>query len=225
MIKRIEISAVRKKRKTRKSWVCPSGKIGIVEELVQEYYLQERAFTGCLIDTACVYGGLLWVLFFDILFHNNLNSMQPLCRQYLRTPQRFYEKHKDVIEQRLEEYKHNRGDVFDRQIRNFFNHPFFSDPESKIAESSGSWLKRNQKDLRTFIIQSKEHCQEDLIREMIVNSHMGRNAGWPDLVAWNSKSLLFAEVKSTDKLSSIQLKWIEKHKEKYQIELVRVLNK
>ncbi len=32
----VEIRAVRKRAKTRKSWVCPSGKIGTVEELAQE---------------------------------------------------------------------------------------------------------------------------------------------------------------------------------------------
>jgi len=224
MIEIIEIHAARKSNKTRKSWICPSGKIGTVEELVQEYYLRERAFTGCLIDSACVYGGLLWALFHDFLFHNNLNSRQPLCKQFLHTPQRFYERHKDVIEQRLEEYQHNRGDIFDRQIRKFCNHPFFCDPKSKIAKYSGSWLIRNQSELRAFITQSIEHCQEDLIREMIVTSHKGRNAGWPDLVAWNSESLIFSEVKSTDELSSKQLSWIANHKEKYQIELVKVFN-
>ena len=59
---------------------------------------------------------------------------------------------------------------------------------------------------------------------MIVDSHKGRNAGWPDLVAWNSESLIFSEVKFKDKLSSKQLSWIENHKEKYQIELVKVFN-
>ena len=84
---------------------------------------------------------------------------------------------------------------------------------------------RNHSELRAFITQSIEHCQEDLIRELIVTSRKGRNAGWPDLVAWNSESLVFSEVKSsTDKLSSDQLSWIEKHKEKYQLELVKVFN-
>jgi len=225
MIKIIEIPAIRENGKNRKSCVCPSGKIGTVEELVREYYLQERAFTGCLIDSACVYGGLLWALFHDLLFHDNLNSRQPLCKQYLYTPQRFYERHKDVIEKRLEEYRHNRGDVFDRHLHKFLNHPFFCDPKSKISKYSGSWLMRNHSELRDFVAQSIEHYQEDLIREMIVTSHMGLNAGWPDLVAWNSESLIFSEVKSsTDKLNSDQINWIESHKEKYQIELVKVFD-
>jgi hypothetical protein len=225
MIKIIEIGAIRKNGKNRKSWVCPSGKMGTVEELVQEYYMRERAFAGCFIDSACVYGGLLWALFHDVLFHDNLNERQPLCKQYLYQPQRFYKRHKDAIEQRLEEYRCNRGDIFDRQLQKFLNHPFFCDPRSKIFKYSGSWLIRNHSELRDFVTHSIEHYQEDLIREMIVNSHMGLNAGWPDLVAWNSKSLIFSEVKSsTDKLNSNQISWIENHEEKYQIELVRVLD-
>ena len=224
MIDIIEIHAVRKSTKTRKSWVCPNGKLGTVEELVQEYYLQERAFTGCLIDSACVYGGLSWLLFHDLLFHDNLNSMQPLCTLFLHTPRRFCERHKDVIEQRLMEYQRSREDIFDRQMREFCNHQFFCDPHSKIAKHSGTWLRRNKSVLRDFVIHSIEHGQEDLIREIMITSHKGHNAGWPDLVVWSSKSLVFSEVKSKDKLSSEQLSWIANHKEKYQIELVQVFN-
>ena len=220
----IEIHAIRNGTKTRKSWVCPSGKLGTVEELVQEYYLQERAFTGCLVDSACVYGGLSWVLFHDLLFHDNLNSRQPLCTLFLHTPQRFYERHKDVIEQRLMKYQHSREDIFDRQMREFCNHQFFCDPHSKIAKQSGAWLMRNQSALRDFVTHSMEHGQEDLIREIMITSYKGRNTGWPDLVAWSRNSLVFAEVKSTDELSSEQRCWIANHEEKYRIELVRVFN-
>lgn len=220
----IEIHADRKDIKTRKSWICSNGKLGTVEEIAKEYYLQKRGFTGCLIDSACVYGGLLWALFHDLLFHNNLNSKQPLCAQYYHTPQRFYERHKDVIEQRLKEYRENREDFFDQKIKEFCNHKFFCDPNSKISKYSGVWLRRNQSALRDFITHSVEHNQEDLIREMIIDSHKGNNAGWPDLVAWSSSSLVFAEVKSSDELRKEQVNWITNHEEKYKIELVRVLS-
>lgn len=220
----IKIHAVQKDIKTRNSWVTQSGKLGTVEEIAKEYYLHEREFTGCFIDSACVYGGLLWALFHDILFHDSLNSKQPLCAQFYHTPQRFYERNKDVIEQRLNEYQQNREEILDGKIREFCNHPFFCDPNSKIAKSSGVWLRRNQSELRDFITNSIEHNQEDLIREMIIDSHKGKNAGWPDLVAWSNNSLVFAEVKSQDELSSKQHNWIANHKEKYQIELVRVLS-
>ena len=129
-----------------------------------------------------------------------------------------------MIEQRLKEYQQNREEIFDRKIREFCNHPFFCDPNSKIAKYSGVWLRRNQSELRDFITNSLEHNQEDLIREMIIDSHKGQNTGWPDLVAWSNNSLVFAEVKSQDELSSKQHNWIANHKEKYKIELVRVLS-
>lgn len=224
MTEYIEIRAVRKDTKSRISWVTQSGKLGTVEEIARDYYLTERGFTGCFIDSACVYGGLLWTLFHDILFHDNLNSRQPLCAQYYHTPQHFYEKHKSVIEQRLKEYKQNREDHFVRKFRDFCSHPFFCDPKSNIPRYSGSWLRRNSSELRDFVSNSIEHSQEDLIREMIIGSYKGKNAGWPDLLAWSNTSLLFAEVKSTDELSCKQLSWIANHEEEYTIELVRVVS-
>jgi len=60
---------------------------------------------------------------------------------------------------------------------------------------------------------------------MIIDSQKGKNAGWPDLIAWSSSSLVFAEVKSSDDLRKEQIIWIANHKEKYKIELVRVLDR
>ena len=224
MIETREIHAVRNCSKARKSWRFSSGKLGTVEEVAREYYLNERGFMGCLIDSACVYGALSWVIFHDILFHDNLNSRQPLCALFFHTPQRFYERHKDVVEQRLKEYQRSREDMFDRQMRQFHTHPFFCDSRSKIAKHSGAWLMRNESVLRDFATMSAEHGQEALIREIMVTSHKGRNAGWPDLVAWSGNSLVFAEVKSTDELSREQRRWIADHEEKYRIELLRVLD-
>ena len=222
MIEKQEIHAVRNGTHVRRSWMCPTGKLATVEEVARQYYLGDRGFEGCLIDSSCVYGGLLWVLFHDILFHNNLNSRQPLCTQFYHTPQRFYERHKDVIEQRLIDYQRSREDMFDRQMRYFRSHPLFCDSISKIAKHSGAWTRRNESDLRDFSTKSVEHGQETLIREILVTSHKGLNAGWPDLVAWSKNSIVFAEVKSTDELSSAQRRWITDHENKYRIELIRV---
>ncbi len=218
-----EIQADKAGTKGRKSWCCSDGRLGTVEEVAGEYYVNERGFTGCLIDSACVYGGLSWIIFHDILFHDDLNSRQPLCSLFFHTPERFCEKHKDEIEQRLMEYQRNRGDVFDRQMRRLLGHPFFCDAQSQIAQHSGTWLRRNESALRSFAINSVEHEQEALIREIMLTCHKGRNVGWPDLVAWSQDSLLFAEVKSTDGLSNKQGRWIAEHEENYRIEVVRVL--
>lgn len=225
MFETIEIHAQRNGTKARKSWICPSGRIGTVEELAREYYVGERGFTDCLIDSACVYGGLLWILFHDILFHDNLGSRQPLCTQFLHTPRRFYDRHRNTIELRLEEYQDDREGMFSEKLAEYCAHPFFCDPKSKIAKYHGSWLMRNQSALRNFACTSVEHGQESLIRETMVTSHKGKNKGWPDLVAWSKESLVFAEVKSTDELSDEQLLWISDHKSKIRIELVRILSK
>ena len=224
MIEKHEIHAVRNGTHSRRSWICSSGKLGTVEEMAREYYVEKRGFKGCLIDSACVYGALSWVLFHDILFHDNMNSRQPLCALYLHTAQRFCERHKDAIEKRLMDYQRNREDMFDRQMRHFRNHPFFCDSNSKIAKHSGAWLMRNESALRDFAIMSAEHGQETLIREILVTSHRGRNAGWPDLIAWSENFLVFAEVKSTDKLSNEQHRWIADHENIYRIELIRILD-
>ena len=203
--------------------MCLSGNVGTVEEVAREYYLGPRRFRDCLIDTACVYGGLCWLLFHDILFHDNLNSGQPLCAQFYHTPQRFYERHRNVIETRLAEYMSDPGGVFDRQMTCFRSHPFFRDPRSKIAAYSGTWLLKNDSHLRAFATMSVEHAQDALIRETMLNSVKGRNAGWPDLVAWSERSIVFAEVKSSDELSASQRSWIADHQDGYAIELIRVI--
>ncbi len=224
MIEEHMIYAVRKSGRTRKAWMCPSGQIGTVEEVAREYYVTTRGFNDCLIDTACVYGGLAWLLLHDILFHDNLNSQQPLCSLYLHTPQRFYERHRDMIESRLDEYKADRGGVFTRQMQRFRNHPFFCDPQSRIAPHSGAWLIRNDSALRDFVVMSVDHGQEALVREIILTGTKGRNAGWPDLVAWSTHTLVFAEVKSTDSLSGAQLRWMANHQRAFRIELIHVLD-
>jgi len=224
MIEKQEIHAIRNGTRARRSWMCPSGKLGTVEDVAREYYLDNRGFKGCLIDSACVYGGLSWVLFHDILFHDNLNSRQSLCALFFHTPQRFYERHKGVIEQRLMDYQRSREDIYDRQIGHLHSHPFFCDPNSKIAKHSGAWLMRNETALRNFVTMSVEHGQEAFVREILVTSHKGRNSGWPDLVVWSENSLVFAEVKSTDELSSEQHRWIADHETKYRIELIRVID-
>ena len=224
MIETIEINAVKTLAKTRRSWLCPSGKLGTVEELSREYYIGERGYTDCLIDTACVYGGLMWVLFHDMIFHDNLNSKQPLCRQFLNSPKKFYEINKNTIERRLLEYQNDRKFVFEQKLQQYCAHPFFCDPKSKIAKYHGNWLMKNKTKLKDFISLSVEHSQESFVREIFITSNKGRNKGWPDLVAWSSKSLVFAEVKSTDKLSTEQRAWISDHENNFRIELVKILN-
>jgi hypothetical protein len=223
MIKEQKIFAVRKNSHSRKSWVCSNGRLGTVEEVGRDYYIGIRGFRDCLIDSACVYGGLAWILFHDILFHDNLSCKQPLCSLYLYTPEKFFERHETVIEERLAEYRENRSAVFARKFYNFCNHPFFTDPQSKIAKYHGAWMNRNRSELADFASMSAEHEQEELIREIIKTSMRGRNAGWPDLVAWNETDLVFAEVKSTDSLSDAQHQWIADHEDKVNIELVRII--
>lgn len=219
------IYAFREAEQSRRSWRCPSGKTGTVEEVAQEHYLMTRGFRGCLIDSACVYGGLAWMLFHDLLFHDNLNSKQPLCSSYLHTPKKFYERNRADIEVRLCEYQRDRNGVFARQMLSFRNHPFFTNPASKIAKHNGSWMIRNSSALSEFATMSVEHGQEELIREIILTSNRGRNAGWPDLVAWSETDLLFAEVKSTDRLSDAQHQWIIEHQNSVKIELIRIRNR
>lgn len=116
----------------------------------------------------------------------------------------------------------NPGGVFDRQMICLRSHPFFRDSRSRIAAYSGTWLLRNDSHLRAFATMSVEHAQDALIRETLLGSVKGRNAGWPDLVAWSEKSIVFAEVKSSDELSASQCRWIADHQDGYTIELIRV---
>lgn len=225
MIEEQQVFAVRKTSRARKSWVCPDGRLGTVEEVVRHHYIDCRGFTDCLVDSACVYGGLTWMLFHDILFHSNTQCRQPLCTAYLRTPQKFFERHRDLIEQRLIEYRCNRNSVFDSQMKKFRNHPFFTEPESTIAKYHGAWMMRNDGRLGDFASKSVEHGQEELIREIIQTSTGGRNAGWPDLAAWSKSDLVFVEVKSTDRLSDAQCRWISSHQDRFNVEIVRVIDR
>ena len=225
MINEQHIFAFKKKLRTRKSWLCSNGELGTVEEVARDFYIYKRGFKDCLIDSACVYGGLAWLLFHDILFHNNLNCKQPLCSLYLYTPEKFFKRYETVIEERLAEYIENRNAVFTRQISNFYNHPFFTDPKSQIPKYYYTWMKRNHSALADFVSMSVEHGDDELIREITKTSRKGRNAGWPDLVAWSETDLLFAEVKSTDKLSVAQRNWMSKHEGKFNIELIRIHQK
>lgn len=225
MIEEQYLFAIRRNLRGRKSWVCPNGKLGTVEEVVRNHYIDCRGFTDCLIDSACVYGGLTWMLFHDILFHSNIQRRQPLCISYLRSPQKFFERHHDLIEQRLTEYASNRKDVFDKRMLNFCNHPFFKAPESNIEKYHGAWMRRNRSGLGDFASMSVEHGQEELIRESIQTSTGGRNAGWPDLVAWSASDLVFVEVKSTDTLSDAQCQWISSHQDRFKVEIVRVIDR
>lgn len=224
VIEEQHIFAVRKSSHSRKSWICSNGKLGTVEEVARDHYVGTRGFRDCLIDSACVYGGLAWMLFHDILFHNNVRCRQPLCSLYLHTPKKFFERHGDVIEERLAEYRSDRSSVFARQMLNFRSHPFFTDPASRIAKYHGSWMIRNCSALADFASMSVEHGQEELIREIIRTSTLGRNAGWPDLVAWSETALVFAEVKSTDSLSDDQYRWIADHQGTVNIEIIRVID-
>ena len=210
-------------RTTRRSWIYLSGQPGTVEEITREYYLRERKFSDCLIDSACVYGGLAWVLFHDILFHNNLNSKQPLCSLFLNKPQDFYDKHRIFIEEKLIDFHRHPNEVFDDGVSRFCSHRFFCDSTSKIAEYYGEWIKRNKLSLRDVAVVSAKHNLEFLIREIIVKSNKGRNRGWPDLVVWSTDEIIFAEVKSSDKLSREQILWISEHNEKITTELVWVV--
>jgi hypothetical protein len=69
-----------------------------------------------------------------------------------------------------------------------------------------------------------EHDIEALLRETIISTRKGLNPGWPDLVVWNEKSLLFAEIKSEDEVSETQERWIQAHRPQYKVEVLRVCN-
>lgn len=221
MIEEYKINAIRKLQNKRKSWLCSDGNLGTVEEVAREYYINNRGFKECLIDSACVYGGLSWLLFHDILFHDNWNARQPLSNLYYYTPQRFYEKYEETIELRFKEFQLDSENVFDRQMQIYKKHPFFCDPQSKIPRHNVEWFVKNEKNLSDFIALSVEHNQVSLIREILIKSYKGRNAGWPDLVAWSETSLVFVEVKSSDKLSNEQRRWMSDHST-YKIELLWV---
>lgn len=219
----ITLLANRTGSRGRRTWRLSSGDIGTVEEVAREYYMNERGFCGCLIDSACTYGGLLWILFHDILFHDNMQSHQPLCAQFYHTAERFYELHREQIESRLSEYQENREHVFDANLPRFLSHPFFNDPRSRIGRHHGSWTRRNASALRSFAIGAPEHNDIALIREVLRTSRRGVNTGWPDLVVWDRGKVMFAEVKSTDQLSDEQCDWIAAHAGSNEVEPIRVV--
>ena len=129
---------------------------------------------------------------------------------------------KTKIEDRLAWLKEDRIAAFEKWYPQFVNHRLFCDPASKVRRYAGSWARRNERALRVFMESTPEHDLAGLIRETLLDSKKGKNAGWPDLVVWNDEELLFAEVKWKDAVSTSQLKWIEEHEERYTVEILRV---
>lgn len=218
----IEIHRKNVPAKGRHCWPLADGSSGTVEEVAREYYLTERGFSHGLLDAACVYGGLLWVFFCDILFHDNLDAKQPLRTLFFHTPARGYDRYKTEIEDRLALVRKDRVALFEEWFPRFVNHKLFCDPASNICAYFGSWARRNEAGLRQFVESAPEHNLDGLVREILLDSEKGKSAGWPDLVLWNEESLLFAEVKWRDAVSEAQKKWIRAHEKQHTVEIVRV---
>jgi hypothetical protein len=210
--------------RSRRSWLRNDGTIGTVEEVVRDYYLHERGFVGGLVDTGCVYGGLLWVLFHDVLFHEGTTTgNSPLRSLFYHQPQRGYERYRDLFETRLVSFSRDRTRVFRDSFARFTIHPSISRRDGDAQRYFGSWTIRNKAGLVSFVETAPEHGMEDLIREVLTTSTKGVNRGWPDIVVWNQSALLFSEVKAQDELSQPQIDWIAAHGKSHRIELVRVL--
>jgi hypothetical protein len=222
MLSALTIEAEKHPVQSRRCWARRGLPLQTVEEVVQDHLLSDRGFDHCIIDSSCAYGGLLWILLHDRLFHGNLSSRQPLKAAFYRAAPVFYATNQAAIEGRLEEFRLARQEVFDRQASLFLSHPLFTDPQSQVPRSSGSSVRRNLEDLRALATSSPEHDDISLIREALLSARHGLNTGWPDLIAWNRRELLFVEVKSTDKLSRPQTEWIQSHEPRYGIELIRV---
>lgn len=102
------------------------------------------------------------------------------------------------------------------------SHPLIVDSGSKTPKYYLEWMQANQVGLRNFTATAAIHRQDLLIKEILLNSKKGRNAGWPDLVLWTENKIIFAEVKHLDILSAFQLRWIESHSSEYGIEILKV---
>ncbi len=195
-----------------------------VEDFVGEYYLIERNFDYYLLNSACVYGGLLWVLFHDILFHNNLEYSHPLQSLFYYKPYQGYLRFKEKFESRLIEFSKNRYSFLQNSYQSFYQHPLFKNESGNRSQYYGKWLIQNENMLLEFCKLAPEHGMEDLIREILITSYHGVNKGWPDLVVWNKDHIIFAEVKVEDNLSSSQITWLKDHFDLHKIELIRVKN-
>lgn len=218
----IELTGQRIEAPARKCWLRDDGSLVTVEEFVGTYYVTERHFNDYLVDTACVYGGLLWVLFHDLLFHTNVTSHHPFRRLFYSQPRQGYLRYQETIEDRLAQFATNRPLYLQESFQRFHVHPLFEDPSSRIPQHFGSWARRHERALMNFCLTAPEHGMENLIRECLITSSHGVNRGWPDLVTWDAGRLIFAEVKARDQLSPEQVTWIYHHCNKLTIELVRV---
>lgn len=218
----IELSGQYIDAPSRACWLRTDGVPVTVEEFVGEYYVHQRRFRHWLLDASCVYGGLLWVLFHDLLFHDNPSARHPLRRLFYFQPRTGYERYREVIEGRLVAFARNRSPVLQDAFRHFHAHPLFRDPASRLPHYFGSWARRNEEELIEFCRTAPEHGMEDLVREILLTSFHGVNRGWPDLVVWDVDHLVFAEVKTSDRLSPAQTRWIQQHRDSLTIELVHV---
>lgn len=193
-----------------------------VEEFVGAYYLENRHCDHYLIDTSCVYGGLLWVLFHDLLFHTNIAARYPLRRLFYSQPRQGYTRYQEIIEDRLTQFATNRPSYLQEAYRRFNAHPLFQYPSSQVPVYVGSWARRHEQALVHFCRTGPDHGMEDLIRDILLTSSHGVNRGWPDLVVWSADQIIFAEVKTNDQLSPTQVTWFCEHCEQLTLELVRV---
>lgn len=219
----IVITGQRVAAPTRKCWMRRDGSLATVEEIVGEHYLVERGFDHYLTDTSCVYGGLLWVLFSDLLFHTNVAARNPLRRLFYYQPGNGYARYRDGIEERLSAFAAERVSCLRESYIRFYAHPLFADAQSQVSGHFGAWARYHEEALITFCRTAPEHGMEDLIRECLLTSSRGVNRGWPDLVIWRTDRLVFTEVKARDKLSAAQTDWIQQHCDVHAVELVRVM--
>jgi hypothetical protein len=208
----------------RVRWILASGSLGPVEALAREYYLNERGFRCGILKTDCLYGSIVWVLFHELIFHNNLHCVQPLRPAYRHDAQRFCEEHRDEIETKLDTYRRGRLGTFNEQYPRMCNHKLFTDPRTRVHQWCGSWVREHTDEVRQYLSSSPDHDQERLLWETLSTARNGLNEGWPDLVVWRPDDLLFVEVKGPgDVLSPAQRDWLAQHDGAYRTELLRVV--
>ena len=157
-------------RTTRKRWLLNDDSLGTVEEAAREYYLNKRGYEHGIIDSSCLYGGIAWVVFHDIIFHDNFACRQPLRTDFYHRGQLGYARHRRKIEARLAKFRGDRPDIFDQLYEGFLAHPLFTNPRSKVSTWSGSWVKSHTDEVRIFLRTAPDHDIEELFRKGVLGS-------------------------------------------------------
>ncbi|XP_041464130.1 fanconi-associated nuclease 1-like isoform X1 [Lytechinus variegatus] len=179
-----------------------------VEQVALEHYKQQ-GYTEGIHGEGTTYSTLIFVIFWDIVFHPNIPDV--FCYPYQTAP----------LDLRTDHFYANRCDAIQRKLDEVRE----ADEEQLAAMLEANWLEYEGDlcvGLSWEIFRDVEHAKGLLrciggkllsaIAERILTNHRHCRAGRPDLTMWNpeTKKFKLVEVKGPgDRLSQKQILWID----------------